>query len=230
METTAVQEVRFMFKLLSAALAGALSIGVAPALAVTDAADDFLATYTGPQAGDLDILSASAIFDGTSFHLSATLSGAPGTTAGGIYVWGINRGAGAPRLTFGSPSIGAGVLFDAVAVMFPDGLGRVAILPAMGPPAITNLPGLVDVDGNTISASFATSLLPGNGFAPVDYTYTLWSRARVNPLADGSNAEVADFTPGFQAEVPEPGAWAVMILGFAGAGSALRRRRRGEVV
>lgn len=214
-----------MLKLLSAAaLAGALTVGVSPAIALTDAAGDFLQTYTGPQAGDLDILSASAFYDGTSFHLSATLAGAPGTTAGGIYVWGINRGAGAPRLTFGSPSIGEGVLFDAVAVMFPDGMGRVAILPAMGPPAITNLPGLVEVDGNMISASFAASLLPGNGFAPEDYTFTLWSRARVNPLADGTNAEVADITPGFHAAVPEPGAWAVMILGFAVAGSALRRR------
>ena len=221
-----------MFKnLCFVALAGAVSIAATPALALTDAADDFLlATYTGPQAGDLDILSASAAYDGSSFHLSATLAATPGTTPGGIYVWGVNRGAGAPRLTFGMPSVGAGVLFDAVAVMFPDGMGRVAILPAMGPPAITNLPGLVEVDGNTISASFAASLLPGNGFAPEDYTFTLWSRARVNPLTDGDNAEIADFAPSLQAAVPEPATWAVMILGFASAGLALRRRRVGEVM
>lgn len=215
-----------MFKtLLSVALAGAISIAATPALAVTDAANDLLATYTGPQAGDLDILSASAVYDGTSFHLTATLAGTPGSTTGGIYVWGVNRGAGTPRLTFGSPSIGAGILFDAVAVMFPDGLGRVAILPPVGPAAITNLPGLVEIEGDTISASFAASLLPGNGFAPEDYTFTLWSRARVNPLLDGTNAEVADFAPSLQAAVPEPGSWAVMIVGFAAAGFTLRRQR-----
>jgi hypothetical protein len=216
--------------LLSAALASAISIAATPALAVTDATNDFLATYTGPMASDLDILSASAFYDGTSFHLSATLAGTPGTTAGALYVWGVNRGGGAPRLTFGSPAVGSGVLFDAVAVMFPDGLGRVAVLPPAGPPTITNLPGLVSIDGNTISASFSASLLPGAGFAPEDYAFTLWSRARVNPLVDGTNAEIADLSPSLRAAVPEPATWALVILGFAGAGAALRRRRLSEVL
>jgi hypothetical protein len=212
---------------LSAALAGAVLASAAPALALPDAAGDFLATYTGAQSADLDILSASAVYDGTSFHLSATLAGSPGTTEGSLYVWGINRGAGLPRLTFGAPSVGSGVLFDAVAVMFPDGLGRVAILPPVGAPAITNLPGLVSIQGSTISASFAASLLPANGFAPEDYTFTLWSRSRVNPLLDGANTEIADFAPnvgGFRAAVPEPATWALMITGFGWIGAALRRR------
>jgi hypothetical protein len=216
-----------MFKLLTAACAAACLAAAAPAHALTDAAGDFLGTYTGPQNADLDILSASAVYDGTFFHLSATLAGAPGTTSGGLYVWGVNRGGGTPRLSFGSPSVGGSVKFDAVAVMFPDGLGRIAILPPAGPPAITNLAGLVAIDGNTISASFAAALLPGNGFAPEDYTFTLWSRARVNPALDGANSEIADFAPnvgGFHAAVPEPGAWALMILGFGAAGAALRRR------
>ncbi len=220
-----------MFRqLLSAACAAAVLAAAGPALAVTDAAGDLLASYTGPQGSDLDILSATAVYDGTAFHLSATLAGAPGTTANSLYVWGVNRGGGTPRLSFGTPSLAPSVLFDAVAVMFPDGLGRVAILPAMGPPAITNLAGLVTIDGNTISGSFAASLFPSNGFAPEDYTFTLWSRARVNPLFDGTNAEIADFAPdvgGFQASVPEPGTWAVMLLGFAAVGAAARRRRVG---
>lgn len=215
--------------LLSIALAGAVLAIATPALALTDAADDFLGTYTGPHSADLDILSASVIYDGASFQLSATLAGAPGATEGSLYVWGINRGAGAPRLTFGAPSVGSSVFFDAVAVMFPDGLGRIAILPAMGSPAITNLPGLVNVQGNSISASFAASLLPSNGFAPEDYTFTLWSRRRVNPLVDGTNAEIADFAPdiaGVRAAVPEPATWALMIVGVASVGAVLRRRLR----
>lgn len=216
-------------RLTSLVFAAAMMAVSTPAFAVTDPAGDFLATYTGPQTGDFDILSASATFDGTSFRLSATLGAAPGSTEGALYVWGINRGGGLPRLTFGSPSVSSGVLFDAVAVMFPDGLGRVAILPPAGPPAITNLPGLVSVDGNTISAAFAASLLPSAGFAPEDYRFTLWSRKRVNPLADGTNAEIADFAPnvgGFQAAVPEPAAWAMMILGFTAVGATIRSRRR----
>ena len=212
---------------LSIAAAGALTMAAAPAVAATDAADDFLATYTGPQDASLDILQASAVFDGTSFHLSATLASAPGAIEGSIYVWGINRGGGAPRLTFGAPAVGPSVLFDAVAVMFPDGLGRIAILPEMGPPAITNLPGLIEVHGDTIRGVFDAALLPGNGFEPGDYTFTLWSRARVNPLFDGANSEIAAFAPdvgGFRAAVPEPAAWALMILGLAAAGTAIRRR------
>lgn len=212
---------------LSSALVGAVLVAATPALAVTDVAGDFLASYTGPQAADLDILSAGVTFDGTSFQLSATLAGVPGATEGSLYVWGINRGAGAPRLSFGAPSVGSTVLFDAVAVMFPDGLGRVAILPPAGPPAITNLPGIVDVQGSTISASFAASLLPTNGFAPEDYSFTLWSRRRVNPLLDGTNAEIADFAPnvgGFRAAVPEPGTWGLMIMGFLGVGAFIRQR------
>lgn len=214
-------------QLLPAALASAVLTAAAPAHALTDATGDYLATYAGPQAQDLDILSASVLFDGSNFRLSATLADAPGTTEGAIYVWGINRGAGTPRLTFGAPAIGSSVFFDAVAVMFPDGLGRVAILPAMGPPTITNLPGLVEIDGDTISASFAASLLPSNGLAYEDYPFTLWSRKRVNPLLDGTNAEIADFAPdvgGVRAAVPEPTTWALMIIGFVGAGTALRRR------
>lgn len=207
----------------------------APCRAATqvDAAGDFLATYSGPKAGDLDILSAAVTFDGSNFHLSSTVAGTVGSTPGALYVWGIDRGAGAPRLTFGSPSVGGTVLFDAVAVMFPDGLARAVTFPAAGAPSITPLPGLVSVSGSTIEASFEASLFPANGFAPEDYTFTLWSRARVNPLMDGTNAEIADFAPdvgGIRA-VPEPQTWALLIVGFAGVGAVLRGpwRRRAEV-
>lgn len=202
-----------------------------PSLAspLADAPGDFLASYTGPQNGDLDILSASVRFDGSHFHLSSTVNGAVGSTPGALYVWGINRGAGLPRLTFGTPSVGGTAPFDAVAVLFPDGLGRAVTFPLAGPPSITPLPGLVSVDGSTISASFQASLFPTNGLAPQDYTFTLWSRARVSPLMDGTNAEIADFAPdvgGMTSTVPEPGAWALMIVGFGVMGAMLRRRDR----
>ena len=199
-----------------------------PSAAVVDPANDFLATFAGAQNGDLDILSASVFYDGTSFRLSSTQNGAVGASAGSLFVWGINRGGGAARLSLGTPSVGASVLFDAVAVMFPDGLARAVTFPPAGPPSITPLTGIVDIDGDTITGLFPAALFPSNGFAPEDYTFTLWTRLRVNPAMDGTNAEIADFAPdagGLRAAVPEPATWAMLILGFAGAGAILRRRR-----
>ena len=208
-----------------AALAVATSAQTgASAGTVVDPADDLLASYSGPDRSDLDILSTSATFDGTIFQLTATLAGAPGA-AGSLFVFGIDRGAGTPRLTFGAPPVGAGVNFDAVAVMFPDGLGRIATFPAIGAPTITQLPGSVTLAGNTLTGVFDLSLLPSRGFAPEDYRFTLWSRQRVNPMADGTNAEIADFASVMVTSVPEPSTWALLILGFGAVGARLRRQR-----
>lgn len=195
----------------------------AQAAELADPAGDLLATYTGPQRADLDILSTSATFDGSTFRLTATLAGTPGA-AGSLFVFGIDRGAGTPRLTFGSPSVGAGVNFDAVAVLFPDGLGRTAAFPAIGAPTITQLPGAVTLNGNTLTGLFDLSLLPSRGFAPGDYGFTLWSRQRVNPALDGTNAEIADFASVMVSSVPEPSTWALLIMGFGVVGAGMRRR------
>ncbi len=101
-----------------AALAITLVAGSAlPAAAapVTDPADDFLASYVGPQNADLDVLAAQGDFLGSRFVFGATLNGAVGTTSGGVYVFGINRGQGTAR--FGA--LATGVLFDSVVVVAP---------------------------------------------------------------------------------------------------------------
>lgn len=211
-------------------LMAAAALAAAPASAqLDDPAGDFLATYSGPQNADLDILSASVTFDGTKFYLSSTHAGDIGTSAGSLFVWGINRGSGVPRLSFGSPSIGADKPFDAVAVMFPDGTGRVAAFPLAGPPLITPLVDPVSVTGSSISAIVPLSLLGSMGLAPQDYTFALWSRRRVDPLVDGTTAEVADFAPDIGVmtarSVPEPATWATLLFGFGGLAAALRTRR-----
>ena len=43
---------------------------------------------------------------------------------------------------------------------------------------------------------------------------------------DGAYAGTITFAPDVRATVPEPAAWALMILGFGGAGTAIRTRRR----
>jgi hypothetical protein len=195
---------------------------------VVDLEDDFLATYTGPQNGDLDILSGDVALDGTSFFLTSTINGSIGDTPGSIFVWGINRGSGAPRLTFGSPSIGAGILFDAVVVMFPDGTLRVVTIPPMGAPTFNVISGGTTVSGDSLSATVSLALLGSMGFAPEDYVFNFWSRARVDPLADGTNAEIADFLSSSTVAraVPEPATWLSMLLGFGLIGGVIRRSRK----
>lgn len=195
---------------------------------IVDPNDDFLSTYTGPPNGDVDILSGDVAFDGTSFFLNAMMDGTIGTTPGTLFVWGINRGSGTPRLTFGSPSVGSGILFDAVVVMFPDGTLRVVTFPLAGAPTIGVIPGGTAIAGGSLSATVPLALLGSMGFAPEDYVFNLWSRTRVNPALDGTNAEIADFLASSQEAraVPEPATWLTLLLGFGIIGAVMRKARR----
>jgi hypothetical protein len=213
---------------LAAALAAAFGPQAARAAMVVDPAGDFLATYTGPHNGDLDVLSVGAAEDGTDVTLTATLNGAIGTTVNEAFVFGVNRGGGLPLLTFGTPSVGAGVNFDAVAVLLPGGGSFVdVILPtAQAPTALTN----VTFSGSTLTAVIPLADLPTNGFATRQYLYNLWPRDGLNT---SDNGQIADFAPNatsFLAAVPEPGAWALLIAGFGLTGAALRRRRWGAAI
>ena len=216
--------------------AAAIALGIPNAASATTLLDpegDLLSTFTGPANGDLDIRSVSATFNGSDFTLSSTLDSAVGTTVGSLFVWGVDRGTGTARLTFGNPSLGSGILFDSVVVMFPDWTLRVVTFPAAGPPTITVIPSGVTVAGNALSATVPLSLLFSTGFDPADYTFNLWSRARANPAQDGTNVEIADFAPdssSFKANVvPEPATWLSMLLGFGLLGGALRFQRSARV-
>lgn len=217
---------RFLFKA-AAAFALLASATAAPAT-VVDPADDFLSTYTGPPNGDVDILNGDVAFDGTSFFLNAMMDGTIGTTPGTLFVWGINRGSGTPRLTFGSPSVGAGILFDAVIVMFPDGTLRVVTIPLAGAPTISMIAGGTTIAGDSLSATVPLALLGSMGFAPEDYVFNFWSRTRVNPALDGTNAEIADFlaSPQQARAVPEPATWLTLLLGFGIIGTVMRKARK----
>lgn len=91
----------------------------AQAQSITDAVGDFLPTYTGPQSGDVDVVSAFAGYNAgnDTFSFSGTFAGAVGTTAGAFYVLGLDRGVGTERFVTGSPSVGQGVKFD-VAIFY----------------------------------------------------------------------------------------------------------------
>jgi hypothetical protein len=186
---------------------------------ITDRPGDFLATFAGSSAStDLDVLSASVFYNaGTDvFTLTATMSGAVGSTATGLYVWGVNRGAG----TAGFAANGiTGVRFDRVILLRPDGTGTVA-----GAGALPG--GSVMLSGNTITATVSGSLLPSTGFAnKLDYTWNLWPR----DSAFAGFTAISDFAPdnaNFTATpVPEPSTAALSMLGLGGL-LAWRRRRQ----
>jgi hypothetical protein len=199
--------------------------------AVSDPAGDFLATYTGSQDADLDLLSGDVAFDGTSFLFTATVAGQIDATPGQLYAWGIDRGAGTPRIDLlRDPDIAPGILFDAVVVMLPNGTLTVVTIPLMGAPTFTNFVGGTTVAGDTLSATVPLSSLFSTGFASEDYTFGLWSRMRINPTVDGTNNEIADFLTGSGTlnarVVPEPATWLTMLLGFGLVGGVIRSARK----
>lgn len=207
------------------AAAAASALPLPPLAAASDPVGDFLATYAGPQNTDLDIVEASAVFDGSGFALTATFAGAVFATPNSLLAWGVNRGAGTARFQFlgAPPPVGADVRFDALLVLFGDGTGRTVVFNAMGPPTITPVSGGM-VSGNTITGYAPLGLLASTGFSAEDYQFTLWTRRRINPAFDTDNTEIADFSPTIGAAVPEPASWALLILGFGAIGAGLRRR------
>ncbi|KQW51361.1 MULTISPECIES: PEP-CTERM sorting domain-containing protein [unclassified Roseateles] len=208
-----------LFASLSAATLLALPLASHALTSIDDAQGDFLATFGGSSAStDLDVLSASVTYaPGTDlFTLTATMDGVIGSTATGLYVWGVNRGAG----TAGFAGIGInGVRFDRVIILRPDGTGTIGGVGAL--PA-----GSVTLSGKTITATVSGSLLPSTGFAnKFDYTWNLWPR----DSAFAGTAAISDFAPNnanfTTSPVPEPATFAT-LLGGLGLVAFLGRRRQ----
>ena len=203
--------------LLAAVLLAAPAVHAATS---TDPVGDFIPTYTGPHGGDLDVVSSFVNYNPATdmFTFSGTMNAAMGTTPGSFYVWGVDRGAG----TAGFATLGTGypnILFDTVVILRADGTGAAAgaALPA----------GTVQMNGDTISASFSGSLLPTRGFAKTDYTWNLWPRAG----GVAGTAAISDFAPDGSnlavTAVPEPSTFALLGLGLCLV-SLRASQRRGD--
>lgn len=172
-------------RLLTVALLGSAIVSTAAhAQAVADKAGDFIPSYTGPKNADLDVIAAKASYNGSIFRLDATTAGPIGQTAGGVYVWGFNRGAGTAR--FGA--IAPNVTFDSVIIIDPKGTVTVRDL-VTG--AATVLPtGSVTVSGNTISVSVPANLLSSQGLKTAQFLANLWPRSGLV-----GNETISDFAP-----------------------------------
>jgi hypothetical protein len=197
-------------------------LAVAPAAAsvITDPVGDFIPTFTGPANADLDVTGFRVDFSGTNFMVHTELAGNVGLTPGGIYVYGVNRGAGFANF---APIGHGGVKFDAVVIVDPGGtIGNIIFDIAANAVVGTISPHIHD---NIIDFVMAASVMPSLGFAPDRWGWNLWPRSSPDPTDD---AVISDFAPDNStlAAVPETGAWAMMLAGFGLLGAALRRTRK----
>lgn len=200
-----------MKKLLLAAAAGLVAVN---AQAVTDPANDFLAVYTGSHDAAFDVLAADVGYNAATneFVFRTTAAGAIAGVAGAAYVFGLDVGgsSNAPFASIGLP----GVTFNRTVTLRADGTGSV------GTDAVTT-----HIVGSEIYATVSAALLPSQGLAFGDYTWTVWSiDNRVSGLG-----RLADFAPDANIQVsavPEPGTWAMLGAGLAMVGAIARRGRR----
>ena len=211
----------------AAVLASSFSLallGGATAAPISDPLGDFLPSYTAGSKGvDLDVLAADAVYTGTSFILSSTEAGPIGTTAGALFVWGIDRGRGTAR--FGT--LAPGVTFDSVVSINPAGTTRVTdLISGIGTDLASSA---ITVDGSSLSVVVPAGLLPAfpGLLQPDSYLVNLWPR-----LGAGNNNQITDFAPDnsdFQIRtVPEANSVALLLSGLIGftAVRGWKRRRR----
>lgn len=205
---------------IAGAIASLLLLGALSAAAdvISDPTNDFLPSFTGPHNGDLDAVSAQVFFDGANFTFTSTLNGIVGTTPTGLYVWGIDRGAG----TVGFPAIASGVTFDAIFAINPAGTSTVRDLISG---TATNI-SAITVSGATVTGVVPASALPSRGLAPTSFLVNLWPRSGA-----GGNNVIADFAPdnsdaGVTVLTPEPATLGLFSAASVAALALLRRRTR----
>lgn len=203
-----------------------MGVSVRAHAGASDATGDFLGSYVGVQAGDLDVVTADVFYNGDNFTFTTTLAGAVGTTPNAFYVFGVDRGAPhPPAAPFASIGI-TNVFFDSVIILRPD--TTVSVTRQNGGGTTNFGAGTATVSGNTISATFAATELPSTGFAQSDFTWNLWPR-----LLGGGTANISDFAPNNSnlavTVVPEASSALLFAPAFLAAlGIVILRRRNSK--
>jgi len=207
----------------------AASAGMAQAIGITDATRDYVAGISGSKVGDLDVIGAFVTYNLATdvFVFTATLNADIGSSAGGFYVWGVDRGSHVNSADFASHGYG-GVLFDSVVFVRPNGTGNVTTFFGGGGGALAA--GSIGVFGSTIIAKVPGSMLPSTGSGKTAYGWNLWPRD--GTLASGF-AQISDFAPDNSdfgvtvvGAVPEPASVAMLLAGLGLLGATRLRRRQ----
>jgi hypothetical protein len=185
---------------LAAVLCTAGFMAHAQAMPFLDASDDFLSSYTGAKDADLDVVQADVVIDpeARTITFSGAMRGNIDTRSNKLYVFGVDRGAGAAGgdLIFhgplgGQPRIGEGVRWDAAVALTASGQALFFDVLAANP-GLVPLPGVpVSISGHQITATVPLALFASQGFKLREYTFNLW------PRSEGSlaNTVVPDFAP-----------------------------------
>jgi len=205
-------------------LAGPVSAACTP-----DPQGDFLATYTGPHVGEVDIRCIDVRLQAGVFKITVKADDIIGGSGKSYFVLGINRGAGIPRLQFigAPPPLRPDLNFDAILLAYTNGPPDLSVLP---PPNFVSLPGAVSISGDTLTAWLPLSYLPSTGFTPENYEFTVWTDYQVTgQIGDANNNYIPDFSSTIHPSVPEPASWAMMLGGFGAIGGAMRSRRKAAV-
>jgi hypothetical protein len=190
------------------------------AAAVSDPPNDFLPTFAGPHNGDLDVLAANAIVNGSYLDIAATFNGSIGQTPGAVYVFGFDRGHGTAKFSnIGEPN----VVFDSTVVV--SNTGGTVVNDLIGKTK-TSL-GNATLSGSSLSAVIPLSDLPSEGFRTSNYTFNLWPESG-SPNA--GNTEISDFAPNnamsrVSATTPEPGTMSLLGMALVGGLAVFRRNK-----
>jgi hypothetical protein len=161
------------------------------------------------------------------FNVDNRVSVNAGLAVQGFGNFGFNRFIDTDR--FGTHDLSSISTFTVVGLGVGDSLDLMLISPVMFLPVNTNIIFGLSLQVGVLSDS-------PNGSAVTDFSHTFGFEVGQTPfiLAPGVTANAGDYIvnnvvvapnasgPG----VPEPSAWAMMLLGFGGLGAALRRRRR----
>ncbi len=197
---------RTNLKMIAAASAFAIAAVAQPA-----AAADFIPGATGPSP------------DGNGMG-SFTVNGDPfdGSVSGGFQRTGLGAGTFQDRFLFtlGQDGLGSGSITTNLA----GALGGVTDLD-FGDVFFSNGTDTFTIDIFEMNGRESGGLTNIPIMAGVLNTLTVNYTSRGN----GSYGGQLSFVPDQVAAIPEPGTWALMMLGFAGIGMVMRRRRKDQV-
>ncbi len=181
------------------------------------------------------LAAASALALAPAAHAVTVLPGNPGMEPGATFVVSGNPFTGPVSATFGRAGIGAGMFDDSFEFTIgADGLGSGSITSILA--GLPGNPTDLDFTEVTFSNGTTTFTVPTtNGGAsefgslaniPIFAGQLNTLRVMGVSRGEGSFSGTLAFTAG---AIPEPSTWMMMLMGFAGMGLVIRRRRKDNV-